>query len=183
MLERKVIEFCAPTLAGLKTAGLFNYKFEKETCLKEELRAINKKLNSKGIFVEALNQKELQALVFVYRQKRLEADLNTRGAKELLVKMGYEKLEWRACLEELKARLWKYQCFPHEIGLFLGYPLCDVVGFIEQKGKNYKCVGPWKVYGNETEMIKVFCRLKKCREVYGKLFDEGRSIQKLTVAA
>ena len=28
MLERKVIEFCAPTLAGLKTAGLFNYKFE-----------------------------------------------------------------------------------------------------------------------------------------------------------
>lgn len=27
MLEKCIIEHCAPTLAGLKTANMFNYKF------------------------------------------------------------------------------------------------------------------------------------------------------------
>lgn len=28
MLQEKMIDFCAPVLAGLKTANLFNYKFK-----------------------------------------------------------------------------------------------------------------------------------------------------------
>ena len=37
--------------------------------------------------------------------------------------------------------------FPHEIGLFLGYPPEDVQGFLENR--LCKCVGCWKVYGDE----------------------------------
>lgn len=77
-------------------------------------------------------------------------------------------------------------CSPTLAGLktagMFGYPICDVVGFIEQKGRNYKCAGLWESYGDETEMTKVFRKLKKCREIYGKLFSEGRSIMQLTVA-
>ena len=39
--------------------------------------------------------------------------------------------------------------FPHEIGVFLGYPLDDVIGFIEHKP--YYLVGDWKVYQNVNE--------------------------------
>lgn len=39
--------------------------------------------------------------------------------------------------------------FPHEIGIFLGYPLDDVIGFIEHKP--YYLVGDWKVYQNVNE--------------------------------
>lgn len=46
--------------------------------------------------------------------------------------------------------------FPHEIGLFLGYPLEDVKGFIENKADSSKCSGCWKVYGNEQKALKLF---------------------------
>ena len=67
--------------------------------------------------------------------------------------------------------------------LFLGYPLDDVAGFIEQKGKNYKCCGIWKVYGDEHKSRMTFQKLKKCSEIYQRLFADGRSILQLTVAA
>ncbi len=40
--------------------------------------------------------------------------------------------------------------FPHEIGLFLGYPPEDVCGYIRNKGKCQKCTGHWQVYGDEN---------------------------------
>ena len=71
----------------------------------------------------------------------------------------------------------------NEIGIFLGYPLADVKGFIENAGKNSKCSGCWKVYCNECEAIKTFKKFEKCKKVYQKLWLQGRSIAKLTVAA
>ena len=69
------------------------------------------------------------------------------------------------------------------IGLFLGYPLGDVIGFIKNAGQNCKCVGCWKVYYNECEAIKAFARFKKCTNVYVRLWNQGRSVRQLTVAA
>lgn len=73
--------------------------------------------------------------------------------------------------------------FPHEIGLFLGYPLGDVEGFIRNRGQNCKCAGCWKVYCNELEAQKRFARIQKCRKVYARLWAQGRSVWQLTVAA
>ena len=73
--------------------------------------------------------------------------------------------------------------FPHEIGLFLGYPLGDVMGYIENAGRNSKCSGCWKVYCNECEAMKLFAKFDKCKNVYRQLFAEGRrSGEQLTVA-
>ena len=73
--------------------------------------------------------------------------------------------------------------FPHEIGLFLGYPVEDVHGFIVNGGKNFCCSGCWKVYCNQCEKEKLFRRYKKCGAVYLRLFQNGRSVWQLTVAA
>ena len=70
-----------------------------------------------------------------------------------------------------------------EIGLFLGYPVEDVLGFIENAGQNCKCCGCWKVYCNECEAVRTFARYKKCRDIYKRLWQEGRSVLQLTVAA
>lgn len=75
------------------------------------------------------------------------------------------------------------KAFPHEIGVFLGYPIEDVIGFINNKGCNFKCCGYWKVYGDKEKAIKEFARYDKCRMIYTKLWNQGRSILKLTVAA
>ena len=37
------------------------------------------------------------------------------------------------------------QGFPHEIGVFLGYPVEDVEGYMQNDGKNFLLVGYWKM--------------------------------------
>ena len=70
-----------------------------------------------------------------------------------------------------------------QAGVLAGYPVEDVLGFIENAGQNCKCCGCWKVYCNECEAVRTFARYKKCRDIYKRLWQEGRSVLQLTVAA
>ena len=86
-------------------------------------------------------------------------------------------------LRQLSRRLCCSAEFPHEIGIFLGYPLHDVVGFIENRGQNFTCCGCWKSYGDPDAAQKHFDQLSKCTAVYLRLFHSGTPILKLAVAA
>lgn len=181
MLENKVIEQCAPTLAGMKSANLFRYFFTSKETVLLELSELNRKLNFRGVFAEALLWKDCSVLIYTYRKSQLEHDLEQDGAKALMKQYGYMECSIEPCLTHLKERLFHYDCFPHEIGLFLGYPLADVLGFIKYKGKNCKYCGLWKVYGNEGETKQLFARLNHCRDVYRQVFKDGRSIIQMTI--
>lgn len=184
MLERSLIEYCSPTLAGLKTANLFNYSYDAVDRLVFDVEKSNEEMNKKGVYLKIMQIQGKKALLYVYRKKMLEKDLNCPRVQNLLAYYGYEEFAVEDCIKVLKSRLTGSQTFPHEIGVFLGYPLEDVIGFIANAGKNCKCSGCWKVYCNECEAMKAFEVFKKCREVYLKLFMEGkRSIIQLTVAA
>ena len=183
MLEKMIIEHAAPTLACLKTAYMFSYKITSQELLQKELEESNKKLNAKGVYVEVLTICPKRALIYVYRKQKLESDLANAGVEELLKWCGYQSSGLEDCLECLKKRVAESENFPHEVGVFLGYPLKDVVGFIEHKGQNYKCYGLWKVYDNENETAKLFRKFKKCTEIYLRVFESGRSITQMTVAA
>lgn len=181
MLENGVVTNCAPTLAGMKSANLFSYRYISRAEVAKELKEINEKLNVRGVYVEALLWRSETVLIYVYRKTFLERDLQQEGAKRLLMAYGYHNCEVDFCLMQLKERLIEYDCFPHEIGVFLGYPLEDVIGFIAHKGKDCKLCGIWKVYGNVSEAGKLFQKLKKCSDIYVKVFQEGRSITQMTV--
>lgn len=183
MLESRMIEYCAPTLAGMKSANLFNYFFTKKEDVLKELNEMNEKLNIRGVYVEAMKWKENSVLIYTYRKSHLSQELKKSGVRELLSVYGYEDDTAKGCLLHLKERLCYSDVFPHEIGIFLGYPLPDVIGFIHHKGQNCKYCGMWKVYGNELEAIRLFERLKKCTDVYLQVFAKGRSITQMTVIA
>ena len=85
-------------------------------------------------------------------------------------------------LGQLMRRFRSESEFPHEIGLFLGYPPEDVKGFIDNNAENCKCVGAWKVYGNPEEAEKVFERFRKCTKAYSEQLLKGRSVERLIVA-
>ena len=77
---------------------------------------------------------------------------------------GYPvKLTLDENLEHLGRRLKENSGFPHEIGIFLGYPFDDVIGFKENKGQNYLFSGYWKVYSDEKSAKKLFEKFTKCR--------------------
>lgn len=183
MLEKYLIENCAPTLAGIKSANLFNYSFEARETVLQELMEINHKLNGKGVSIEALAWKDRSVLIYTYRHRLLEKELEREGVRELLSGYGYNGCDVEGSLKHLKERLYEYQCFPHEIGVFLGYPLEDVKGFIRNKGKGCKYCGLWKVYCNEQETRKLFEKLQKCTRIYLQVFADGRSITQMTVSA
>ena len=178
MTEEIIVKHCAPVLAGLKTANLINCKADKNFSDNGSIE----KLAKKGVETVILAENGESSLVYVFRRTRLENDLNKPETISLLREFGYEYTSVDEAVGRLKERIAVSPCFPHEIGLFLGYPVEDVKGFIENKGRNYKCMGYWKVYCNECEAKKTFEKYKKCIDVYTRVYLEGAGIDKLTVA-
>ncbi|MBS5317851.1 MAG: DUF3793 family protein [Clostridiales bacterium] len=181
MSEELLVTHCAPTLAGMKTGSLFNCKCESLCCIKAAIKEWNSILNCKGVYMSLLTVMKDRALIYVFRPEKLAKDIGVEEVQSFLKEQGYRNCYPDACIKRLSERLRRYETFPHEIGIFLGYPIEDVKGFIENKGQNCKCIGYWKVYNNEKEAEKTFQKYKKCTTIYRKKLKEGRSIEKLVV--
>lgn len=181
MPDELIVRHCSPTLAGLKTGSLFSYNVEDISRLMLKMRALNSMLNSKGVYLRILDLKKGRALIYVFRPSRLARDLERPFADNLLRRAGYPLDSLISRIAYLSDRLRTSSEFPHEIGLFLGYPTEDIKGFIENKGRNCKCVGCWKVYANESEAKKTFAVFRKCTDIYCRKLNEGSSITKLTI--
>ena len=192
MFEQELIEHCSPTLASIKAASLFTYTYKSLNELHLRVTYWNSKMKRKGITFDILSENVgvNKALIYVYRRD-LEKILNRDEIRSFLLNHGYliddnEIVGGVNCeniILQLKKKFEKLNQFPHEIGIFLGYPIGDVKGFIENHGCNCKCTGYWKVYCNEEEATKTFRKYKKCRDIYMNLWISGRSVMQLTVAA
>ncbi len=182
MSEELIVKHCSPTLAGLKTGNLFSCSYTSRAQMCIEIEKLNRIFVPKGVKVLSLKFSEKRALIYVFRPSKLALDLSDEYTCLLLRSQGYKSTDIGSCVEELKRRVNDCLEFPHEIGLFLGYPPEDVYGFILHKGNYCKFSGCWKVYGNEEKAIKEFAKYKKCTDVYCAKWAQGTSIQKLTVA-
>lgn len=177
--EQLLVTHCAPTLAGLKMASLFSFEYGEEKQLTDIFRFWKEQMVEKGLTLEILRKSRRKALIYVYWTDRLERLLMEEQVQHILRECGYEKQDKSYALEVLKERMRESGCFPHEIGLFLGYPLPDVVGFIENQGKNCCLCGYWKVYCNEYQARQTFEQYTRCRRLYQRLFLDGTPILQL----
>ena len=118
----------------------------------------------------------------MYRPDRLKTDLSNSIACGMLKERSYPSENADRCIVELIKRLKTDKSFPHEIGLFLGYPAEDVDGFVRYGAKNAKSVGTWKVYGNEEEAKKKFALYKKCTGAYKNAYSKHKSFDRLVVS-
>lgn len=182
MSEELIVRHCSPTLAGLKSGNLFSCACESWEALTSALRRLNATLVPKGLRVIPLRFRDGRALIYVYRTSRLKRDLSDRQAQAILEKNGYTPEQTDRCIMHLIRRLKAGEEFPHEIGLFLSYPPEDVCGFIENKACDHKCVGCWKVYGDEEAARRTFEKYDKCTRVYASAWEKGRTLERLTVA-
>ena len=182
MGEQLLIENGAPTLANLKTASLFTVSAKTSEEARRLLEDWLPVLARKGVSLEILRDRGNSLLVYLYREGRLRRDLCQCLARERLCREGYRCENPRQALETLKKRLSESGEFPHEIGLFLGYPPEDVEGFIENRGKNCKCVGCWKVYGDEAAARHTFETWRRCTRIFSRRLAEGCPLEKLAVA-
>lgn len=182
MSVEMVVRHCAPTLAGIKTGSIFSCDYSSREELLNDIRQMNQKLVPKGLRMIPLRYSAERVLIYVFRPNNLTSDLSDEEAQKLLCEAGYQSERTEQCILELIHRLNSNEDFPHEIGLFLSYPPEDVQGFIQNKAKSCKCVGCWKVYGDEVAAKLQFERYKKCTELYCKQWAMGIPVERLTVA-
>ena len=154
--EATLVEQCAPTLEGIKPASLFRWQ---GGCAQALVSRWAGELAPFGIAVRILKvcPRTGACLIYLYRRAWLHRILRQPANQAFLRRMGYtSQADGEMLLEQLSDRLCLEQEFPHEIGVFLGYPLEDVVGFIRNGGRNYTCSGCWKACGDPTAAQRRF---------------------------
>ena len=183
--EAVLVRQCAPTLAGMKPGSIFCFNHSPLEVSRQKVCQWNKQLAPFGLTVQILLERpgSGSVIVFVYRHDRLEQMLSDDAYQSFLAEAGYERTNLDGLLEQLSYRLRTQPEFPHEIGVFLGYPLRDVIGFIENHGRNFTCCGFWKSYGDPAEMQVCFACYRRCIQTYVAMFEQGIPIERLAVPA
>ena len=160
-VEKYFLFSAAPVLAGVKPSALISFSARYRAAWeanRERICAIA------ALEAVVISERRDAFQLFIYNRRHLECSLKNPTAAGLLREYGYpERAELEKLLTILSARFEKCK-FPHEIGVFLGYPPEDVVAFIENCGRNCICCRYWKVYHNE----------QRARETF-RLIDEAKS--------
>lgn len=181
MSSDRIVQNCAPTLAGLKAGSIFPQKGTKEQ-LNIAVTQLDRCLKEKGVHARLLYKEgNGPSLVYIYRVRSLEKIIADRGVQHFLSEYGYTDFTVSACLERLEQRLAQEE-FPHEIGVFLDYPLADIQAFIANKGRNCPCTGCWKAYTNLPQARQKFKQFRHCTALYRNWVSRGADIARLTVA-
>jgi len=184
-LEESLVEHCAPTLAGLKVASLYCFFPENDRQFALQMKLWREWFSRRGLCLTVLrgNREKNSYLLYLYRSRALERELEQPEVREFLCSLGYDvTIGYDGLLRQLGMRLRGCQDFPHEIGVFLGYPLEDVRGFIENRGRNCTCCGCWKSYGDPSKARHCFSSYRACTEAYKRRYAGGTGIERLTVA-
>ena len=180
MLQDALIQHCAPTLAGIKTGNLFSFPFPVSEII-DEIKYINVSLREKGLRLIPLRKKRKNTLIYLYRPEKLKEDLSAPEAVDILKKKGYSMRGADCMVAELSRHVSCDPEFPHEIGLFLGYPPSDVKCFLKSPCNGVRCAGCWKAYSNEKEAEEIFKKYKRCTRLYLSEMKKGKTLESLAV--
>ena len=160
-----LVRLASGVIAGAKPAAIFSIPMRVHSggrwrsltreALDEGLRAYADALPAYGVRMTVLYRNERRIYLLVWRPLQLSQALEDPRGAEILSESGYRGACLDDHLRELRRRLVDFYLsfeqgvgeFPHEIGIFLGYPPEDVRGFME--GREATCRGPWHAYGDE----------------------------------
>ena len=171
---------CAPLITGIKISNLLMVAAENEDLVMDLVQG-------SGITCFCVMRTTKKTAFLLYRKAKLEAYIFKPEVQQLLRKLGYEDFSLENVLHSFRK---KYQAhmnqgkqFPHEMGLLLGYPVEDVVGFMENNGKNYLYSGYWKVYGNLEDALKTFEAYDRARDYVISMTGNGNEIRDILAAS
>lgn len=157
----------AEVLAGEKPGNLINMVKRPRSCGRDMFRFWrfhgHRLLQSVGLEVRKMVEREESVLLFIYHPKTLRELLSRPNVLAFLRKTGYAVPDDPArALDELQSRF-ADKTIPHEVGVFLGYPLKDVAGFMGMVSLPFSGQGPWKFYGDPERSIQLADSYNRCR--------------------
>ena len=164
---------CAPVISGIKISNLL-------TIPAKSLRELSAVLKKTELSFRILSPGRERLVILIYRETELKEYLEREEVMAFIYKCGYETSDISKIFPVFVKRYMRYmelkQDFPHELGLFLGYPIEDVEGFIKENGKNYLYSGYWKVYKDAELKIRLFKNYERVQTEIVRLLYEGLDI-------
>ena len=166
-------------LFGGKPGELLLMRDEKNfgPSLEEQKIRCVKRLMEWGLSLFILRRERKGLSVVVYDRKRVNDVLRRVSGTPFWARAGYAS---RLTAEEFfdqVSRRWSVQGeFPHEIAVALGYPLKDVVGFMQMSPIQYTGTYGWRVYGEKDSSLLLrdgFARAKNTALNFLGCADDG----------
>lgn len=157
----------AEVIAGAKPANLISINNRRRTCGRNPYELWRKwgttVLVGTGLSVYELSDRGDAVLLLLYSPLAINELLRRPSVAAVLNKAGYKDVSSsELVLDELATRVCRGS-FPHEIGVFLGYPLKDVAAFMGLVRIPFSCQGPWKIFGNPRESLQLAETFRCCR--------------------
>ncbi|MCR4579270.1 MAG: DUF3793 family protein [Treponema sp.] len=177
-LDSVFVQHSAPTLCGIKPGNMFSISAENYSVKK--VRSWRKEFYKQGVLLKTIRVSDSLILFFVYDFVWIRKILSDSLVKAFLKGKDYpvERGSF-AVIKEMFIRLEKSGGFPHEVGIFLGYPLADVIAFEKHDGKNCKYCGYWKAYSNVENAKMCCCMYNNCSRMCKQWFEEGFSLPQI----
>lgn len=175
-IETRIALQCAPLITGIKISNLLIVS----ECDEEGVRMILKK---SGMIHYRLLRFSGKTTFLVFHKTQLASYLKNFNVLRILEANGYHDLSLGGILRTFQSRYETHmkqgEGFPHEMGLLLGYPVEDVEGFIEHRGKNYLYSGYWKVYKDVEDKKKIFDAYENAKEQLILLLAQGYEMRSI----
>lgn len=170
----------APVITGLKPSAIITVtKAEKQ--ILEDLFAGTK------ICIIGLHSGRKESIL-LYQREKLEELLDRKAVQSFLqsLAVGYGNFSLEEVLRYFTERFSLYKekqaDFPHEVGVFLGYPLRDVKVYMKNPLAKAKLTGYWKVYTEVESALACFQAYDMCIQSFTLMLKSGLSCRDLVMA-
>lgn len=175
-VENRLALQCAPVIKGIKISNLLSVWTSDESLVRFLF-------TKTGLIHYRLLRMKDKTIFLIFRMEQLSQHLQKAEVRKLLKENGYNDFSLSGILGVFQSRYQGFveqkQEFPHEMGILLGYPIEDVIGFITHNGKNYLYSGYWKVYKDVKEKQRLFNQYEKAKEELVLLLAEGYDIHSI----
>ena len=150
-----LIEVLGPVILGSKPSEILNISL-KDKDKKSKLNDINSFFsNCSKLTYNVINISDGGIRIIFINKISLSNVLNNKKCLNFLKFIGYPSEYNIDNYINILINKLNSKDFPHEIGIFLGYPLKDVVGFMGYGNYKFCKTRYWRVYGDESISDKI----------------------------
>lgn len=170
VFEKWTVKLLGPVLLGEKPAEILSFPRkdnEKLQRIKYMFSKCNKISYREFVAFNGCNK------ILFYNNELLNLTLLDLRNLNFLKKIGYSnEYSLEVYLNHLIEKI-EQVYIPHEIGVFLGYPLKDVIGFIGHPSLKLTKINGWNVYGDSRLSDEKYNRFNNAKEKIQKLLEKN----------
>ena len=168
---KRILEMLGAVILGSKPAEIINVPGSKED-KKIKLSQIEAFFsNCSRITYRIITTHDGGKRVLFINEKSMEKVLVNKRCINFLKFVGYSSdYQLNDYMDELVFRLQSEE-FPHEIGVFLGYPLKDVLGFMGYGKNELVEVKNWRIYGDKEISYEVYNNFMRDKAIMKEMIE------------